>query len=441
MGAHAVVIGGGIAGLLAAHALVGRFERVTIVERDRYPPGSSSPALRRGIPQSRCVHLLMAAGAVAFDELVPRWRKQLFSCGVRPFDACADGVIHFSAGRLPRTPSGITTYACSRALIENLLRSGFAANRGVCLLEGQKVLGLLGSSLGERVMGVRTTARPGVGETTLSADLVVDASGAGSTLCRWLDELQSHVGSEVKKTVIKSSKRYVSRWFHLKPEDAPDWHCLSVAPRLSAELRSTLVLRAEEDRWCVVLGAPASGQLPSDHPAFLDFTDELGGGELRRFLARATPVSPIHLYGLCSSRMMHYDRVTDWPAGLVALGDAVCVLDPYFGLGMTLAARAAVLLRRYLDHERGSIISGLEFQRKLASLNAQAWRQTTNRDPDGSLVDRDETYLSRLYAAAPFDPRIAHAILAVQHLLRTSETLMEIAVCESPCSEVAPLGS
>ena len=35
---HGVIIGGGIGGLLAAHALAHRFERVTILERFCYPP-------------------------------------------------------------------------------------------------------------------------------------------------------------------------------------------------------------------------------------------------------------------------------------------------------------------------------------------------------------------------------------------------------------------
>lgn len=62
MNGHAVIISGEIGGLLAAHALAGRFERVTILERERYllmqarprprapgwaPQPLSSPADRR----------------------------------------------------------------------------------------------------------------------------------------------------------------------------------------------------------------------------------------------------------------------------------------------------------------------------------------------------------------------------------------------------------
>jgi 2-polyprenyl-6-methoxyphenol hydroxylase-like FAD-dependent oxidoreductase len=425
-----VIIGGGIGGLLAAHALAGRFERVTILERERYPPDASSPAppARRGVPQSRCLHLMMAAGAAAFDELMPGWREEVVALGAAPFDASADAALRFSAGWLPRTPSGITTYACSRALLEKVLRRALAGTPTVRVREGRKVVGLLGSPLGERVIGVRIAGRHAAGETMLRADLVVDASGAGSTLPRWIARLPNGGTSQVNKTVVETGRQYVSRWFHLEPGDAPDWHCLSIAPTVGAALCSAMMLRAEEDRWGVVLLAPAGEPLPSDDMAFLDFIADLGDGELRKALGRARPVSPIYRYGPTSSRLMHYDRLTTWPTGLVALGDSVCTLDPYLGLGMTAAARGAVLLGAYLDREGGRAPPGLEFQKELASVNARPWRLATGRDPDGRMLVRDRTHLGRLHETAPSSPKVAHALLAVQHLLRPAETLEEVAV-------------
>ena len=46
---HAVVLGGSMAGLLAARVLADAFARVTVVERDRYP---QAPQSRRGVPQA-----------------------------------------------------------------------------------------------------------------------------------------------------------------------------------------------------------------------------------------------------------------------------------------------------------------------------------------------------------------------------------------------------
>ena len=54
---HAVVVGGGLAGMLAARVLSDHFDSVTLLERDRFP---ETPAGRKGLPQGRHAHVLLA---------------------------------------------------------------------------------------------------------------------------------------------------------------------------------------------------------------------------------------------------------------------------------------------------------------------------------------------------------------------------------------------
>jgi 2-polyprenyl-6-methoxyphenol hydroxylase-like FAD-dependent oxidoreductase len=56
---HAIVVGGSMTGLLAARVFADYFEQVTIVERDRFP-AIGEP--RRGVPQGRHTHGLLASG-------------------------------------------------------------------------------------------------------------------------------------------------------------------------------------------------------------------------------------------------------------------------------------------------------------------------------------------------------------------------------------------
>jgi 2-polyprenyl-6-methoxyphenol hydroxylase-like FAD-dependent oxidoreductase len=369
----------------------------------------------------------MAAGAAAFDQLIPGWGNDLVALGGSSFDASADAVMRICAGTLPRTFSGITAYASSRALLETVLRRRLAGKANVHVQENHKVVGLLCSSRGERVTGVRTSEPRTKVDATLPADLVVDASGAGSTLPRWIAGLPNGAGSPVKKTVVKSGMQYVSRWFYVEPKDAPNWHCLSVAPSVTGGLCCAMMLRAEDNRWGVVLLGPAGGPLPRDDGAFQDFIARLEDGELRAALVRARPVSRIHRYGPTSNRMMHYHSLPRWPAGLAAIGDSVCMLDPYFGLGMTVAARSVVLLRSYLNQKGGGDVSCGEFQKELAVMNARPWSPATNHDPERRL-DRENAELRRLCEAAVSSPQLAHAVLAVQHLLRPTETLKGLAL-------------
>lgn len=56
---RAVVIGGSMAGLLAARVLAESFAEVTVIDRDLLP---ACPEHRRGVPQARHAHALLAGG-------------------------------------------------------------------------------------------------------------------------------------------------------------------------------------------------------------------------------------------------------------------------------------------------------------------------------------------------------------------------------------------
>jgi 2-polyprenyl-6-methoxyphenol hydroxylase-like FAD-dependent oxidoreductase len=412
---HGVVVGGGIGGLLAGHALADRFELVTILERDHYPCSNNSvPPTRRGAPQSRCLHLLTATGAAAFDTLMPGWREEVVALGATPFDASAGAALRISAGWLPRTPSGIITYACSRSLIEQVLRRSLVGKRNVRIREGHDVLGLLRGRPGEGMAGVQVADWNCGGRTLLFANMVVDASGARSKLSRWIAHLTKDQEPQVKRTVIESRMAFVSRWFHLEARYAPDWFCLSVAPTRDVPDRAAVMLRVENDHWGVALLGRGSALMPVDDAAFLRFAG-LCDGKLEKVLARATPASPIYNHVPVSNRMMHYDRLRTWPEGLVALGDSVCVLDPYFGLGMTSTARGAVLLGIHLDQASREEVSTFAFQRELAISNIVPWQLATGRDTDGRPLSCDQSIFRGLYAAAPSRPEIAHELLSMQH--------------------------
>ena len=60
------MLGGSVAGLLAARVLADAYENVTIVERDRLP---TDPAQRRGVPQGRHAHGILPSGLAVMERL------------------------------------------------------------------------------------------------------------------------------------------------------------------------------------------------------------------------------------------------------------------------------------------------------------------------------------------------------------------------------------
>src|SRR5690242_9937401 len=98
-GGQAIVIGGGIAGLLATHILTDFFDQVTLVERDRYP---EEPTFRSGVPQGRHVHSLLTRGVQYLEEFFPGFTEKLVARGAQPADFIKDFRVRVAAGWLPR---------------------------------------------------------------------------------------------------------------------------------------------------------------------------------------------------------------------------------------------------------------------------------------------------------------------------------------------------
>src|SRR5690349_18054388 len=134
-GQHALVIGGSMAGLLAARVLTDHYDRVTVVERDRLDPG---PEPRRGVPQGCQPHILLARCAHIVEELFPGYLDELVAAGAHRwndgelsrFDTCFGGHVMNRSARIPQPESLVQHYA-SRPLIEHLVRRRLLAMSGV----------------------------------------------------------------------------------------------------------------------------------------------------------------------------------------------------------------------------------------------------------------------------------------------------------------------
>src|SRR5260370_31262407 len=120
---QAVVIGGRMAGLLAAPVLVDVFERVTIVERDRFPAG---PQPRKGMPQARHNHVLLKRGEEALERFFPGLGEELDAAGAPLVDWIADCQALGEQGWLPRFSSGVLGHSPSRDLLGSGIRRRLA---------------------------------------------------------------------------------------------------------------------------------------------------------------------------------------------------------------------------------------------------------------------------------------------------------------------------
>jgi 2-polyprenyl-6-methoxyphenol hydroxylase-like FAD-dependent oxidoreductase len=160
LGDHAVVVGAGLAGLVAARILADHFTRVTVIERDRLP---AWPTPRAGVPQSRHIHILLARGMALLDQLFPCLEEELLAAGAVPIDFPGDALCLSPAGWSERFRPGLRLVSCSRPLLEWTVRRRLAAADTVGFLEGQEATGLTADNNNNKVAvtgGAAPTAPP-----------------------------------------------------------------------------------------------------------------------------------------------------------------------------------------------------------------------------------------------------------------------------------------
>ena len=177
---HAIVLGGSMAGLLASRVLFDHFEQVSLIERDALPVLAEQ---RRGVPQGRHTHGLLASGRNVLEKLFPGISEALLKAGAVTGDIVRDSRWFFEGGCLSRPASGLNGLLMTRPLLEAAVRERVLANPKVVRRDEVAVEGLVVDRESGRVIGVRT------GGQTLFGDWVVDATGRGSRSPQWLEQL------------------------------------------------------------------------------------------------------------------------------------------------------------------------------------------------------------------------------------------------------------
>src|SRR5215218_8267178 len=140
IGTHAIVIGASMGGLLAARALANHFRSVTVLERDAFP---AADVARKGVPQGRHAHGLLARGRDVIEGFFPGWSDEVVAAGGL-FGDIANDVHWIGHGvRLKAGPSDLGGLLAARPVLEGHVRRRLAALPGLRLIERADVRELL----------------------------------------------------------------------------------------------------------------------------------------------------------------------------------------------------------------------------------------------------------------------------------------------------------
>jgi flavin-dependent dehydrogenase len=417
---HAVVIGASMAGLVAARALADHFSRVTVLDQDALP---ASPAQRKGVPQGRHAHGIQPGGLAALERMFPGLTGDLIAAGASAGDLSGNAQWYVGGGWLSRSVSGTRALGLSRPLLEHAVRSRVGALRGVEVVSGSRVEGLLPGAQDD-VAGVRLADG-----TTLRADLVVDASGRASRLPVWLGDLGFPTPVEEQ---VHCKMSYLTRSWELADGKLPGDVVAVVTPDETP--RFCAVIAQEDGTHIVTLGGLLDDGPERSDGAYLSFAETLPGGLIAGLLDGAAPRSELMAAHLPYSRRRRYDKLDRFPVGLLAIGDAIASFNPMYGQGMTVAALEGEALSRELGRGRDSLAR--RFFKSAHRIEDVAWKISTGGDLRFDAVEgrRDAAqkvmnrYLDRLTRRARRDPVLAAAFLRVAGFVDRPESLFRPAV-------------
>lgn len=433
LGHHAVVIGGSIAGLLAARILAEQFDQVTVIDRDHLPLEAEP---RRGVPQSVQPHVLFAKGYRILAELFPGIGAALEAGGAVLFDWGQD-FRHFQQEHwslVLAEPTGLNSYTCTRPLLESTIRQYVSRLPNVQFLERQRVVGISHDRHRNCITGVILDQRSSPTSPIISADLVVDASGRSTQTPRWLE---ASGFTPPPATIVDPGLGYATRRYRIPASAAPASKVLLISHQPPDQPRLGYLAAVENGEWIATLGGYGQDYPPTEPQGFLEFAQTLPSPEFYQAVCAAEPTSDIRVHRATANRLYHFEAI-ELPGGFIALGDAVCALCPVYGQGMTVSAISAMALREWLADQpqlrQAGSLRGSSFQKRLARSIAFPWSLASGFDSQ-FLTTRGaikpnwlqrlfQGYVNRLVVRAQTDSDLHLKFMGMAHMLHPPTILL-----------------
>ncbi|WP_049867252.1 NAD(P)/FAD-dependent oxidoreductase [Paenibacillus sp. D9] len=341
-GSRAIVIGGSMAGLLAAKVLSGHYGEIIVIERDEL---QDRPANRPGVPQDHHPHRLQHLGKGVLETLFPGWREDLLAQGAYEREGKEMHLISPLASlQFPYEKDE----GCSRPLLEWVIRRRVAAEPRIQVLQGHEAVSLLTRKKGNKlaVTGAKVKEKRCSDSRDLEAALVVDASGRYSRLPAWLEELGC---GKPDTEILHTRLAYSTRHYRI-PESLKDRYSTVLIEGDPSLAEGSGVFSPIEGGLAETTIYGAGGHYPPVDPArYEPAAAKLIHPMLAEILAQLEPVGNPRGFRMPECRLNQYGEMPEWPSGLLAIGDSICSFDPIYGQGISVAAAEAMEMGKALQ--------------------------------------------------------------------------------------------
>lgn len=420
----AIVMGASMAGLLAARALANHFEGVTIVERDTFPPPGEN---RKGVPQGRHTHVLLELGRRIMESYLPGLTEALLAKGASNIDDVSARVRWFQGDAFHQSgTSDLSGVGVSRPTLEAAIRARVLDLPNVHALEGRRIEALERTGDNARVTGVRTVDVEGGGAETLTADLVVDATGRGSHSPAWLEEM-GYGRPPVDE--VRVGLGYTTCFYRRRPGDLPGTEGV-VFLASPPKRRLAVLLGQDGGRWVFTMGGYLGEHVSTDYAEFLAAARELLTPDVYDVVEHSEPLGEPVRYNFPANLRHRYESLPRFPEGYLVFGDALCSFNPIYGQGITVAAMEAQALDECLTAGRDSLAR--RFLTRAGKIIDLSWSTAVGNDLSFKEVEGPRTpmvrflnwYIGKVHRAAHRDSHVSIAFLKVINMVAPPPSVM-----------------
>ncbi|WP_034217112.1 FAD-dependent oxidoreductase [Actinoplanes subtropicus] len=414
----AIVLGGSVAGMLAARVLADHADTVVIIERDDTAAGAGG---RRGVPQSSQVHALLSGGSRQLERWFPGFIARSVAGGASLVPP--ERQAQYVDGVRKVIGADIRLLSATRPFLEGRIRADLLELPNVKVITGQAT----GLETGETaVTAVRYESAGTPGREP--ADLVVDAMGRASRLSAWLESAGWDRPPVVR---VPTGINYATAYFRRPPGEHPYGTALAIPSNtLRKDVGGAVFAAVEDDRWIAMMGGygdfrPGSTAEDMIHRFRTELPSPFG------HVAADEMVGDVTTYHQADSRRRDFWACDRLPARLLAVGDAVASFNPLYGQGMSSAALHASALSMFLRSSPDLDAPARDFLALQRVIVDAAWQISASGDRAGQeAADRPPAHdrLARrivdlIIQASITDSAVNAAFQEVTQMLRHPSTL------------------
>ncbi len=315
----AVVIGGGIAGKLAAKVLSESFQEVIILEADQEYKDKTP---RKKVPQSDHPHVLLKSGENSIERLFPDFFSELMENGSIKSNFTNDLKWHHFGNWKNQFSGDITLIQQSRPLLEFHLQKRIEQVINITTRYNTKVEELLFDRQNNKITGVKIRSLKTGEKEELNASMVVDASGYSSQAIKWLKK--NNIAVIEEKVWIQLF--YSTRLFRLEKQEKIHWRNLLISPSFPENPYGAFIQSIEENIFSVTFSGYNNELAPKSNDEFSAYAHKLPVNDVVSFLQHAEPLTEIKIHKIPFQIWRRFGKAKNLPEGLLLVGDSHCVL-------------------------------------------------------------------------------------------------------------------